>query len=57
MVQRLRRILKRFIDKVYKVLMIMGLMPVEKEELNPYKLKGFVQLLFDKWKEEMVILC
>ena len=34
---------KEFIDEVYKVLVIMGVTSVEKEELAAYQLKGIAQ--------------
>lgn len=36
MVSKLRKILKSLLNEVYKVLMIMGVTPVEKEELESY---------------------
>lgn len=35
---------QKFIDEVYKVLVIMGVTPVEKEKLVVYQLKGFSQI-------------
>ncbi|WMV14018.1 hypothetical protein MTR67_007403 [Solanum verrucosum] len=42
---------QEFIDEVYKVLMIMGVMPVEKAELSAYQLKGVAQIWYNQWKE------
>ncbi|WMV32655.1 hypothetical protein MTR67_026040, partial [Solanum verrucosum] len=39
---------QEFIDEVYKVLMIMGVMSVEKEELAAYQLKGVAQIWFSQ---------
>ncbi|KAK4737364.1 hypothetical protein R3W88_001061 [Solanum pinnatisectum] len=35
---------QEFIDEVYKMLMIMGVTPVEKAELDAYQLKGVAQI-------------
>lgn len=42
---------QEFVDKVYKVLSIMGVTSVEKMELAAYQLKGFSHILFNWWKE------
>jgi len=42
---------QEFIDKVYKVLTIMGMTLVEKAELATYHLKGVSQILFNQCKE------
>jgi len=43
---------QEFIDEVYKVLMMMGVTPVEKAELAAYEHKGVAQIwLKNKWKE------
>ncbi|KAH0661387.1 hypothetical protein KY284_026318 [Solanum tuberosum] len=42
---------QEFIDEVYKVLMIMGVTPVEKVELTTYQLKGVAQIWYNQWKE------
>ncbi|XP_049397383.1 uncharacterized protein LOC125861561 [Solanum stenotomum] len=41
-----------FINEVYKVLIIIGVTPMEMEELAAYQLKGVAQILYDQWKEE-----
>ncbi|WMV58293.1 hypothetical protein MTR67_051678 [Solanum verrucosum] len=41
---------QEFIDEVYKVLAIMGVTPVEKEELASYQLKGVSKIWFNQWK-------
>ncbi|XP_049365847.1 uncharacterized protein LOC125830718 [Solanum verrucosum] len=46
---------QKFIDEVYTVVMIMGVTPVENAELAIYQLKGFAQVWFNQWKEEMVV--
>uniref|UniRef100_M1DC42 Gag-pol polyprotein n=1 Tax=Solanum tuberosum TaxID=4113 RepID=M1DC42_SOLTU len=46
--------LQEFIDEVYKVLMIMGVMSVEKEELAAYQLKGVAEIWFSIWIEEQI---
>ncbi|WMV50964.1 hypothetical protein MTR67_044349 [Solanum verrucosum] len=46
---------QEIIDGVYKVLMIMGVMPVEKAESATYHLKGVSQMWFNQWKEERVV--
>jgi len=38
-----------FIDKVYKVLDIMGVTSAEKAELAAYNLKGVAQVWFNQW--------
>lgn len=47
--------LQEFIDEGYKLLMLMRVTPVEKVELNHYKLKGIAEVLFNQWKEESVV--
>ncbi|WMV24820.1 hypothetical protein MTR67_018205 [Solanum verrucosum] len=42
---------QEFIDEVYKVLMIMGVTPLEKAELTAYQLKGVTQVWYNQWKE------
>ncbi|XP_049359232.1 uncharacterized protein LOC125823913 [Solanum verrucosum] len=44
MAPKLRKILKEFINEVYKVLAIIGVTPGEKAELATYKLKGVAQV-------------
>ncbi|WMV19434.1 hypothetical protein MTR67_012819, partial [Solanum verrucosum] len=46
---------QEFIDEVYKVLMIMGVTPVEKEELTTYQLKSVASVWFNQWKEERTV--
>jgi len=42
---------QEFIDQVYKILMIMGVMPEEKAELAAYQFKGVSQVWYNQWKE------
>ncbi|WMV46632.1 hypothetical protein MTR67_040017 [Solanum verrucosum] len=42
---------QEFIDEVYKVLMIMGVTPVEKEKLTAYQIEGVSHVWFNQWKE------
>jgi len=42
---------QEFIYEVYKVLMIIGVMSVEKAGLAAYQLKGVAQTWFNQWKE------
>ncbi|WMV38030.1 hypothetical protein MTR67_031415 [Solanum verrucosum] len=46
---------QEFIDEMYNVLMIMGVTPVENEELLAYQLKDVAQAWFNQWKEERVV--
>ncbi|WMV54508.1 hypothetical protein MTR67_047893 [Solanum verrucosum] len=46
---------QQFIDEVYKVLMIMGVTPIEKVELEAYQLKGVAQVWFNQLKEDRVV--
>lgn len=39
---------KEFIDDVYKVLMIIGVTPVEKAELSSYLLKDVAQIFYNQ---------
>ena len=43
---------QEFIDEIYKILLIMGVGPNEKEEVVAYQLKGVTQIWFDQWKGE-----
>uniref|UniRef100_M1DBT1 Gag-pol polyprotein n=1 Tax=Solanum tuberosum TaxID=4113 RepID=M1DBT1_SOLTU len=42
---------QEFINDVYKVLIIMGVTPLEKAELTTYQLKGVAQVWYNQWKE------
>ncbi|WMV54357.1 hypothetical protein MTR67_047742 [Solanum verrucosum] len=42
---------QEFIDEVLKVLMIMGVKPVEKVELAAYHLKDVANIWLNQWKE------
>ncbi|WMV18942.1 hypothetical protein MTR67_012327 [Solanum verrucosum] len=46
---------QELIDEVNKVLMIMGVMPVEKANLASYQPKVVAQVWFNQWKEERAI--
>uniref|UniRef100_M1DB37 Gag-pol polyprotein n=1 Tax=Solanum tuberosum TaxID=4113 RepID=M1DB37_SOLTU len=46
---------QEFIDEVYKVLMIIGVTPVEKMEFSTYQLKDVSQVWFNQWKEGRVV--
>ncbi|WMV13442.1 hypothetical protein MTR67_006827 [Solanum verrucosum] len=46
---------QKFIDEVYKIVGIMGLLMIEKSELAAYQLKGVTEVWFDKWKGDRVI--
>ncbi|XP_049372511.1 uncharacterized protein LOC125837430 [Solanum verrucosum] len=43
---------QKFTNELYKVLMIMGVTPVEKAEFAAYQLKGVSQVWFNQLKEE-----
>ena len=48
---------KEFIDDVYKILMIIGVTPVEKAELSSYLLKDVAQIFYNQliegWSEDL----
>ncbi|WMV50725.1 hypothetical protein MTR67_044110 [Solanum verrucosum] len=46
---------QEFIDKLYKILDIMGVTLVEKAELTAYQLKGAAQIWFNYWKMEYAL--
>ena len=50
-----------FINKVYKILDIMGWRSDDKVELAAYQLKGVAQTWYDQWREEKevnnVVMC
>ena len=43
-----------FIDEVYKVLVTMRVISVEKAELVAYQLKGVAQIWYNQWKESIL---
>ncbi|WMV25576.1 hypothetical protein MTR67_018961 [Solanum verrucosum] len=46
---------QEFINEVYKVLIIMGVTPVEKAELAAFQLNGVAQVWFNQWKERRAV--
>jgi len=51
MVLRFRKILKSSLMRCIKVLMIMGVTPVENSEFATYELKGGAQVWCKQWKD------
>ncbi|XP_049345785.1 uncharacterized protein LOC125810322 [Solanum verrucosum] len=47
--------LQEFINKVYKIVGIMGLSTVEKEKLVTHQRKDIAQVWFEQWKSEKVV--
>ncbi|WMV38037.1 hypothetical protein MTR67_031422 [Solanum verrucosum] len=46
---------QEYIDELYKIVEIMKVSPMEKEEFITYQLKDVAQVWFKQWKEERAI--